>query len=187
MVNVLVPIADGTEEMEAVVTIDVLRRAGLDVCVASVMEGRQQVTSAHNLGLVADKQIAECNGTTWDVIAMPGGMPGAVHLHDSTTLKDLLVEQQRSGRWIAAICATPAVVLGRHGLLNGAKATCYPAFQEELAEKTTVVKDQKVVVDGKIITSQGPATAIHFALAIVENLCGAEKAQEVASGMLFTE
>jgi 4-methyl-5(b-hydroxyethyl)-thiazole monophosphate biosynthesis len=177
---ILVAIADGTEEIEAVTCIDVLRRAGADVTVASV--GELQVEASRGVKLVADTRIADCAGKQFDAIVLPGGMPGAEHLRDSSELTGLLKEQAEAGRLCAAICASPAVVLAHHGLLEGKKATCHPGFVSELADTEAV--EQRVVVDGKCITSRGPGTAMEFALQLVETLYGADKRAEVAEPMV---
>lgn len=185
MAKVLVPIADGTEEMEAVIIVDILRRAQVEVRTASVMPGRKEITASRGVRLAADALLDDCTEQSWDMIVLPGGMPGATHLHDSTALLKLLREQIAAQRWTAALCAAPAVVLGRHKLIPHATATCYPGFQQELAGQVAQLSEAKVVVDGKLITSQGPGTAMAFALRLVELLAGAEKAREVAEGMVF--
>lgn len=177
--KILVPIADGIEEMEAVTIIDVLRRAGAEVTVASV-DGLE-VTASRGVGLVADVQIAQCVGSEYACIALPGGMPGAEHLRDSEPLTDLLHAQHKAGRWIAAICASPVVVLAHHGLL-ARYATCHPAFADRLPDATRV--DQRVVVDGHCVTSRGPGTALEFALELVRRLFGPDMAVKVAEPML---
>ena len=179
--KVLVPIADGSEEIEAVCIIDVLRRAGADVTVASV-DGLQ-VTASRGVKIVADTLIADCAGTAFDLIALPGGMPGAEHLRDSVELIRLLRRQQAEGRLCAAICASPAVVLQHHGFLGGRKATSHPNFVDRLENREQA--DSRVVVDGNLITSRGPGTAIEFALKLVELLFGSEKAAEVGKPMVL--
>jgi 4-methyl-5(b-hydroxyethyl)-thiazole monophosphate biosynthesis len=178
--EVLVPIADGIEEIEAVCIIDVLRRAGASVTVAAV--GGQQVTASRGVKLVADRLIADCVGTTYDLIALPGGMPGAEHLRDSRELEVLLKAQGREGRLYAAICASPAVVLRHHGLLENRRATCHPNFVSHLDH--TGEAEERVVVDGPCVTSRGPGTAIEFALKLVELLFGEATAREVAQPMV---
>lgn len=178
--RVLVPIADGTEEIEAACIIDTLRLAGAEVTVASV--DKLQVTASRGMKLVADALIADCTSQTYDCIALPGGMPGAEHLRDSTELIGMLKKQKQAGRLYGAICASPAVVLHSHGLLEGVKATCYPAMQDALGP--ACVAHERVVVDGNCVTSQGPATAIEFALKLVELLCSPLTAKEVAKAML---
>ena len=178
--KVLVPIADGTEEIEAVCIIDTLRRAGADVTVASV--GTLQVTASRGVKLVADVMIANCAGVTYDCIVLPGGMPGAEHLRDSAELIAKLKEQKASDRLYAAICAAPAVVLHHHGLLKNVRATCYPSMQSQLDPNH--ISNERVVVHGQCVTAQGPAVAIEFALKLVEMLFGLAKAKEVGKAML---
>lgn len=178
--KILVAIADGTEELEAVSIIDVLRRADADVDVASV--NSLQITASRGTKIIADKLISQCLDTHYDAIALPGGLPGAHHLRDCDALITMLKKQQASGGWIAAICAAPAVVLAHHGLLGDRKATCHPAFVHELANQAAV--ESRVVVDGRCITSRGAGTAVEFALALVAVLYDAATAAAVAGPML---
>jgi 4-methyl-5(b-hydroxyethyl)-thiazole monophosphate biosynthesis len=179
--KVLVPLANGAEEIEAMTIIDVLRRAGADVTVAGV--GALEVTAAHGVRLLADRLISECTHETYDMIALPGGMPGAENLRDSKPLADLLLKQQKEDRWYAAICAAPAVALAPLGLLEGRHATCYPGFTEQL--RGAAVSDDRVVVDGRCITSKGPGSAMEFAVTLASVLFGEAKANEVAAGLLM--
>jgi len=181
--KVLVPIADGSEEIEAVCIIDTLRRAGAEVTVASV--DKLQVTASRGVKLVADALIADCTSQTYDAIALPGGMPGAEHLRDSTLLIDMLKKQKQAGRLYGAICAAPAVALRPHGLIEKVHATCFPALRSKL--DPAYASNERVVVDGNCVTSQGPATAIEFALKLVELLFGPTKAQEVGAAMLILD
>jgi 4-methyl-5(b-hydroxyethyl)-thiazole monophosphate biosynthesis len=178
--KVLVPIADGSEEIEAVCLIDTLRRASAEVTVASV--DRLQVTASRGVKLVADARISDCTGQTYDCIALPGGMPGAEHLRNSAELITMLKKQKQAGKLYAAICAAPAVALAPHGLLDGVKATCYPGMRSKL--HPAYASEERVVVDGNCITSQGPGTAIEFALKLVELLFGPQKAKEVGDPMI---
>ena len=178
--KVLVPVADGTEEIEAASIIDTLRRAGAEVTVASV--GNKQIKASRGLNIVADKLIAECVDETFDLIVLPGGMPGSEHLRDSDELIEMLRSQQEQGRFYATICAAPVVVLQHHGLLNGKRATCHPAFVDKLESKEAA--QSRVVVDGQCITSRGPGTAIEFALKLVELLYDPEKATEISEAMV---
>jgi 4-methyl-5(b-hydroxyethyl)-thiazole monophosphate biosynthesis len=180
--EVLVPIAEGTEELEAVTIVDVLRRAGAQVTVASV--GGLQVTASRGVNLVADTLISDCSGKQFDLIVLPGGMPGAQNLCDSSLLGVLLKRQCDEGRLYGAICASPAVVLEHHGLLEGKKATSYPSFTDQL--KSAEVTPSRVVVDGQCVTSQGPGTALEFALTLVELLFGEEKTKEIAEAMVVS-
>jgi 4-methyl-5(b-hydroxyethyl)-thiazole monophosphate biosynthesis len=180
--KVLVPIADGIEEIEAVCIIDVLRRADASVTVASV--DKLQITASRGVKLVADKLLADCTDEFYDLIALPGGMPGAEHLRDSMELVNMLKNQRREGRLYGAICASPAVVFQHHGLLEGRQATTHPGFADRLDSLESV--ESRVVLDGNCITSRGPGTALEFALKLVELLFGKQKAEEVARPMLFT-
>ena len=179
--KVLVPIADGIEEIESVCIIDVLRRAGAEVVVASV--DQLQVTASRGVKLVADKLIADCTDDVYDLIALPGGMPGAEHLRDCQQLQKMLADQKNNNRLYAAICASPAVALGSHGLLDDKKATCHPALADKL--KCLEKVDARVVTDDNCITSGGPGTAIEFAIELVRLLFDAERAAAVAGPMLI--
>ncbi len=151
--NILVPIADASEDIELACITDVLVRAGATVVTASVMpEGRTTVKLARGLTVVADCTIKECVGKQWDAIALPGGMPGAEHLRDSAELKELLLAQASAGKVAAAVCASPAVVFAPHGLLP-ARATCFPVDKFK-AIVGTGWEDSRVVLDGNVITSQ---------------------------------
>ncbi len=179
--KVLVPIAEGTEEIEAVCIIDVLRRAGAEVVVASV--GEKTVTCSRGVQIVTDRLIGECKAEAFDMIARPGGVPGAQNLRDSADLTELLKKQTGSGGFFGAICASPAVVLQAHGLLVNRQATSHPAFSDQLESNESI--ESRVVVDGNCITSRGPGTALEFALALVERLYGEEKAREVGAPMVL--
>jgi 4-methyl-5(b-hydroxyethyl)-thiazole monophosphate biosynthesis len=176
--KVLIAIADGSEELEAVAVIDCLRRAQLDVTIASVDSLR--ITSSRKIKITADKLIADCVNEKYDLIVLPGGMPGAEHLRDSSVLIDILKKHIAAGRLCAAICAAPAVVLQHYGLLKNKKATCHPSMKEKIQNWL----DEKVVVGGNCITSQGAGTALAFSLKLVELLCGKPKAAEIAAAML---
>jgi protein deglycase len=180
--HVLVPIADGSEELEAVAIIDVLRRAGATVTVASVEE-TLEITASRRVRLIADAFINKCVEIDYDLIVLPGGIPGAEHLRDSAALTRILKRQKDAGRLYAAICASPAVVFAAHGLLDGRRATCHPGFAERMPQPSD--RNSRVVVDGNLITSQGPGTAIEFALTLVEALFGKEKREQVAGPMVL--
>ncbi|MCP4666731.1 MAG: DJ-1 family protein, partial [Deltaproteobacteria bacterium] len=156
------------------------RRAGAEVIVASV--DQLQVTASRGVKLVADKLISQCVDEVYDLVALPGGIPGAERLRDSEDLTGILNRQYKAGRLYGAICASPAVVLQHHGLLASRYATCHPAF-EGLIQRTGEMKSP-VVVDGPCITSRGAGTAIAFALTLVEQLYGKEKAEEIALAMV---
>ncbi len=173
--------ADGFEEVEALTVVDVLRRAGMAAVTVSI-NATSEVTGAHGVKVIADTVIAGCDfaGAQW--LILPGGMPGASNLAACEPLTRLLLEQDKEGRGIAAICASPSVVFGPLGLVEGRKAVCYPGMEQGL--KGAQVMQSRVAVDGHVVTGNGPASATAFALAIVEQSLGRAAADEVAAGML---
>ena len=179
----LIPIADGSEEIEAVTMIDVLRRAGVEVTVASV--GAEQIVGAHGIGIATDCSIDSCVNLSWDLVAVPGGIPGAENLAESGALDTILRAQTAEGKLYAAISASPALVLGSKGLLEHKIVTGHPMFQQNLQAKE-LNAESRVVVDGNCITSQGPGTSLDFALELVEQLCGLVKREEVSAPMVLT-
>ncbi|XP_068665445.1 protein DJ-1 homolog B-like [Aristolochia californica] len=181
--KVLVPIANGTEPIEAVVIIDVLRRAGADVTVASV-EKELRVDASWGLKLVADSLISDCVDTVFDLISLPGGIPGSTNLRDCGVLESIVKKHAAEGRLHSAICAAPAAALGPWGLLNGLKATCHPTWMEKLPSEVKAV-ESRVAQDGQVVTSRGPGTALEFSVKLVEALYGKEKADEVAGPMVM--
>ncbi|HEY7774867.1 MAG TPA: DJ-1 family glyoxalase III [Marinagarivorans sp.] len=184
MTKVLVAIADGSEEMEATIIIDVLRRADIDVSVASVMPERK-ITASRGVQITADCHIEYCQNRPWDMVVLPGGMPGAEHLAASKALRDIIADQLASRRWLAAICAAPAVVLAAQGLIKNFSATCYPAFRALLEEHGVHAVEEPVAIYKELITSQGPGTAMAFALKLVELLKGEVQASAIAQAMCF--
>ncbi|KAF7822644.1 protein DJ-1-like protein B-like [Senna tora] len=181
--KVLVPIANGTEPMEAVITIDVLRRSGADVTVAS-SEKQLRVDALHGVRIVADASVSDVADSVFDLIALPGGVPGVDNLRDCGALESLVKKHVADGRLYAAVCAAPAVVLGSWGLLKGLKATCHPSFMEKLASSATAV-ESRVQLDGRVVTSRAPGTTMEFGVALVEQLYGKEKANEVAGPLVM--
>ncbi|XP_024383403.1 protein DJ-1 homolog B isoform X2 [Physcomitrium patens] len=180
--KVLVPVANGTEEMEAVIVINVLRRAGATVTVASVEEG-MQIAASRGVNIVADCLISECEEQEYDLVALPGGMPGAERLRDSKALKSIAEKQVKAKRMIAAICAAPVVALQAWGLLKGLHATCHPSFTGKLEDKAAV--ESRIVRDSILTTSRAPGTAFEFALALVEQLYGPENLPTVSGPMVL--
>ncbi|XP_016451399.1 protein DJ-1 homolog C [Nicotiana tabacum] len=178
--QVLIPVANGSEEIEVVTLIDILRRAKVNVVVASV-EKSAQVLASSGTKIVADKLIDATADSIYDLIILPGGTTGAERLHKSKVLKKLLKEQESAGRIFGAICSSPAV-LQRQGLIKDKKATAHPTVINKLKDG---VNDTQVVIDGKLITSQGLATATQFALAIVSKLFGHARARSVAEGLVY--
>lgn len=183
--SVLLAVADGSEDIETITVADVLRRAGVQVTLVSVMPQRQ-ITCAHGAQLRADALMADVLDQHWDAIVLPGGMPGASHLADCAALIVLLRRQLAEKRLVGAICAAPAVVLARHGLLEGRRATVYPGFEDRLQQQGVVLSGDAVVQDDNLITSRGPATAMLFALQLVRTLCGSERAAQLSRALLLS-
>lgn len=179
--HVLVPVANGSEEIEVVTVVDILRRAKVDVVVASV-EKSLQILASQGIKLIADKSIDNAAESIYDLIILPGGIAGAERLHKSKVLKKMLKEQGSAGRIYGAICSSPTV-LHRQGLLKGKRATAHPSVASKITNE--VVEGARVVIDGKLITSRGLATAIEFALAIVSKLFSHARARSVAEGLVF--
>jgi len=175
----LVPVANGTEDLEAVTIIDVLRRAQFEVVVASI-EHDLTVVLAKGCKLTADQSIMELKKETFDLVVVPGGSQGAAALAKNKVLIEKLKDNRANRRWYAAICAAPAMVLAAHDLLEGKRATCFPSFKDQLPRYV----DAPVVVDGHCITSQGPGTALAFSLKLVELIQGEEKARKIAESMI---
>lgn len=180
--NILIPIAHGVEEIEAVCMIDTLRRANLSVTVASVQDSLQ-ITASRGVKITADALLTHCTGRTYDMVALPGGMPGSTHLAQCDLLISMLKQHVQAGFWYAAICAAPAVVLQPNGLLKGIKATCYPAMLDHLDSEYAC--EDGVVIDRTCITGQGPGFALKFALSLVEVLLGQQERQSIAEAMLI--
>ena len=178
--KVLMPVTDGTEELEAVAIIDVLRRADIEVTVASTT-GARQITCSRGVILIADELISACSEESYDLVVLPGGIPGAQNLRDSIELTAILKKQHREGKYYGAICASPVVILEHHGLLEGKKATCHPGFEDQM--KNLDQSNARVVIDGNCITSRGAGTAIEFALELLELLVDKEKRRDVEGGL----
>ena len=176
----IIVLANGFEEIEAVTVIDILRRAGIDTIVAGL--GNIKIKGSRGLNVIADKKLDEA-GSDFDACIFPGGMPGATNLAASDKVKDLIQKMNSQGKLIAAICASPAILLAPTGILKNKSATCYPGMQDSF-EKDTKFKEDSVVVDDNLITSRGPATALAFSLAIVEKLAGKETVERVKKATL---
>ncbi|MCH5216290.1 MAG: DJ-1/PfpI family protein [Muribaculaceae bacterium] len=177
-------LAEGFEEIEALTVVDVLRRAGIPVYTVSITDN-YEVSGAHSIPVKADLLFAEADFSEIDWLILPGGMPGAVNLHDFDPLNAMLKRQNDAGGKIAAICASPAVVLAPLGVLDGKNVTCYPGFEEMIQNARFV--SGPVVQDGNIITANGPAAAMPFALAIVSANYGKDCSEELAAGLLMTK
>ncbi len=178
MARVLVPFAEGVEEVEFVAVVDMLRRADVEVCMASLdgaaVLGRSQIT------IQADAALADVCNDDWDMLVLPGGLPNAHLLRDDANVKALVARLRAESKSIAAICAAPTA-LAAYGITAGKRVTSYPSCQPEMEElqPSSVYIDEAVVEDDFLITSRGPGTAIAFALRLVAKLCGEEKAAAV--------
>ena len=179
---VYVFLADGFEEIEALTPVDLLRRAGVEVKTVSIYPDRKNVTGARAIEVKADITIDGVDTGMADIIVLPGGMPGTVNLLECRELMDMVDEQNRQKKRIAAICAAPARILGSKGLLKGKKATCYPGLENMMDEATPVIKT--VVTDENITTSRGLGTALDFACELITLLCGKEKSDEIRASVV---
>ncbi len=179
-IRVLVPLANGFEEIEAITPIDIFRRAGWEVVVAGV--GEKEITGAHGIKVVCEVLVDEVD-TNFQAIVLPGGSLGAQNLAESWTINEKMLLIANQGGVIAAICASPAVVLGPAGLLEGHKAVCYPGVEEYVPN--FVFSDERVCVDGNLITARAAGCATEFALAIVSALDSKQLSDEIAKSILF--
>lgn len=173
---VLVPLAEGFEEIEAVTVIDLLRRAGIEVRSASLAS--REVTGSHGITVTADIALEAAVPGDYDMVVLPGGMPGADHLAQDPRVIALLRWFAEEDRYTAAICAAPGV-LARAGLLKGRAATSFPGFLKPDSAPDIRLSDEPVVIDGKVVTSRGPGTAMDFGLTLIELLGGAAARQQV--------
>jgi 4-methyl-5(b-hydroxyethyl)-thiazole monophosphate biosynthesis len=182
--KVIVLLAEGFEEVEAVTPIDYLRRAGLEVTTAALGKNRV-VTGAHGIPLSADTSLGEAakQGPVWDAVLLPGGMPGAANLAASKETGLLLRETAAAGRLVAAICASPAVVLAPLGLLAGRRFTCFPGMEKNV--QGAFWTEDPVAVDGNLITSRGAGTAARWAVAIIGHLLSPGEGEKVARSVLL--
>lgn len=176
----IIVLAEGFEEIEAITAIDVLRRAGIETVVAGLDD--LKVQGSHGLTVSADILLDKA-GSDFDACVFPGGMPGATHLGTSEKIQELIQKMNSQKKLIAAICASPAIVLAPTGILKNKMATCYPGMQTYF-DTDTSYKAEDMVIDGNIITSRGPGTALAFSLAIVEKLIGKETADKVRKATL---
>ena len=181
MSRVLIPLADGCEELEAVTLIDLLRRAEVEVVTAGLSDGA--VTASRGTRLVPDTTLDEVMGETFDMVVLPGGLPGADYLDADPRIHELLRGQIDQDRTVAAICAAPKV-LANSRLLDGRKATCYPGCINAEDYGEVMFTGSPVEVDGPVITSRGPGTALDFALTLIETLKGSEVRAEVEAALL---
>jgi len=179
MSKILIPLAQGFEEIEALTNIDVLRRAGLDVVTAGI--GSSEIEGDHGVKVQTDTEISELSSDDLSAVVLPGGMPGAANLRDSGRLLKIIREINEKGGLCAAVCAAP-IVLDAAGILEGKNATSYPGFDEEMPSCN--YKEERVVIDGNIITGRGPGVAMEFALTVVEYLLDAKERAQLEDAML---
>lgn len=180
MEKILLFLAEGFEEIEALTVVDLLRRANLDITMVAIGE-TLEVTGSHQICVKADVLLKDISWEA-DMLVLPGGMPGTLNLGACNVLTEKLKEFSETGKKVAAICAAPSV-LGKNNILQGKKATCYPGFEEQLLGAT--YKKESVVVDGNVITSRGMGTAIEFGLTIIEQFLGSEKAKEIEESIIY--
>ena len=181
MKKAIVLLANGFEEVEAVTPIDFLRRAGIQVVTAGV--GGEKITGAHDVKMLADVDVKKA-GADYDAVVIPGGMPGASNIAASKEADAIIRNFFEKGKLVAAICASPAVVLAPKGILKGKNATCYPGFEKDLTAAGASFLESRVVRDGNLITSRGPGTAAEFAFEIIGYLLGPEAAKPIIEGTL---
>lgn len=185
----LVFLADGFEEVEAITPIDYLRRAGIEVTTCSVgasAVGGQMVKGSHGIVVQADTSIGALEPlkvTDWDAVLLPGGIPGAPNLAASEAVSALLQNMAAAGKLVCAICASPAVVLFPLGLLKGRRFTCYPGMETKV--KDAIWSEERVVVDGNLITSRGAGTAADWAITIISKLVDKETAKAIAAKVVL--
>ena len=179
--QICVFLADGFEEIEGLTVVDLLRRAGVKVTTVSIT-GAHTIHGAHGIDVQADKLFEEVNYEEQDMVVLPGGMPGTLHLGEHQGLKKVLKQFYQAEKYIAAICAAPSV-LGKYDMLKGRKATSYPGFEDAL-QGAEYVYDE-VAVDDFVITSRGMGTAIAFSLALIEKLIDKEKADLIGKSIIY--
>jgi len=173
---VLVPLAQGCEELEAVTITDLLARAGIKVITAGL--DNELVVASRGMKLVPDYQLDEVMDTDFDMIVLPGGLPGADYLNQDSRIQSLVKKLASENKYTAAICAAPRV-LATAGLLDGKQATSFPGALDQFPVNNLAYQQSAVVVDGKVVTSRGPGTAMEFALTLIELLLGKAKRDEV--------
>ena len=184
MEKVYVFLANGFEDVEALIPIDVLRRGGVKVVTVSTTDF-PLVTSAHGVNIETDLMFEQVDTSDADLLILPGGMPGASNLYDHEGVCKAVCDQAAAGKKVAAICAAPAVVLAQLGILDGKRATCYPGFEHALNGAGAQYTGDLVTVDGNITTGEGPAAAFPFAYELLSQLVSKQVSDQVAEGMRF--
>lgn len=181
MKQVVMLFATGFEEVEALMTVDLLRRGGVAVSLASITD-EMTVCGSHDIKVGMDTTLSEVDLGQMDAILIPGGMPGTTNLGADEKVCQALVQMNEAGKIVGAICAAPSV-LGACGILQGKKATCYPGFEDQL--DGAVFVDEMAVVDGNVVTSRGLGTAMEFGFCLLEQLVSKEAADEVREKIIF--
>ncbi|CAG9794579.1 unnamed protein product [Diatraea saccharalis] len=182
----LVILAQGAEEMETVITVDMLRRGGVSVTLAG-LDGDGPVLCSRQITLVPNKSLADAlaENPQYDAVILPGGLEGSDRLSKSSVVGTVLKEHEKAGKIVAAICAAPTAFVS-HGVARGKRVTSYPSTKDKITGDYRYVEGERVVVDGNIVTSRGPGTAYWFGLTLIELLTGKEEAAKVEKGMLIT-
>lgn len=182
MKKVLLPLADGFEEIETMTIVDVLRRAGIEVVIAGLKAS--ELTGAHQIRIKPDKALADVKPESFDMIVLPGGQPGVDNLRKDSRVLDALKKMKKSNKLVGAICAAP-LALQDAGLISGVKLTSYPSVEQNLSG--CQYQTTRVVVDGNLITSRGPGTSMEFALKLVEILTDKQQAENLSQTLLATQ
>ena len=181
MAKVLVPLATGFEELEAITIIDLLRRAGFQVITAGM--DQQPVQASRKTVVIPDTSITQVENEDFDMIVLPGGLPGADNLRDNPVIQKLIKKQYQSGKFIGAICAAPRA-LAAAGVLSGNTVTCFPGALDQVDSSDFEISGRTIEIDGNIATSRGPGTAMDFALELIEILGSKELRQQIATQMV---
>lgn len=181
MAKVLVPLAEGFEELEAITIIDLLRRAEFEVISAGLDD--QPVRASRQTLLIPDTSIDQIMDDSFDLIVLPGGLPGADNLRDNENVQTLLKQQNQKGKTIAAICAAPRA-LASAGILQGKTITCYPGALDRIESTDFSISGNRIEIDGNVVTSRGPGTAMDFALTLIELLGDSELRDKIADQMV---
>lgn len=184
MAKVYVFLANGFEDVEALIPIDVLRRGGVEVVTVSTTDF-PLVQSAHGVNIEADIQFEQGDYSDADLLMLPGGMPGASNLFAHEGVRQAVMAQFAAGKKVSAICAAPAVVLAPLGVLSDKKATCYPGFEKALAEADATYTADLVTVDSNVTTAEGPAAAFPYAYELLSQLVDKQTSDQIAEGMRF--
>lgn len=182
MKKIVLLLAHGFEEIEAVTPIDILRRGGIEVTVAGI--GNTDITGSHGIQIKCDTTIGQIVASNFDGVVIPGGMPGATNISKSVEAGQFIKSMYLDKKLVAAICASPSIVLSPLKILDGSKSTGYPGFESKFS-KFVEIRTDNVVIDGDIITSRGPGTAADFSFAVLKYLLGKDEADTVSRSMLF--